>query len=229
MKGNKAVRLLLTLLAVASAVVMILTFSIGVPIYFRPFYYMQIDSLGVEEDTEKTREQIIEGYDEVLDYLTRPGGSFSSGDFAFSESGASHFKDCKDLFTLNAFAFIIASVVLLAVLYLDMRRGFKLLRPFGLSPCALSGGAVLCGISFIGVFASVNFRAAFRVFHRVLFPGNYDWLFDPELDEIILALPAEFFASCAALIGVTAILISVIFIIFGSSRGRELIRRAVGK
>ena len=65
-------RILTALLGVFT-VLLLITFSIGLPIYFRPFYYMQIDSLDLELQTGMTRDEIIEGYDEVLDFLTIPG------------------------------------------------------------------------------------------------------------------------------------------------------------
>ena len=49
----------------------IITFSIGLPIYFRPFYYMQIESLGIPEMCGESYETIKDAYDEVLDYLTK--------------------------------------------------------------------------------------------------------------------------------------------------------------
>ena len=84
---------------------------------------MQIEPLGIEEATGYSREEIIEGYDEVLDYLTRPGGEFSAGVFKYSESGASHFDDCKSLFTLNAVAFVICAMLIVLVVYLERKRG----------------------------------------------------------------------------------------------------------
>jgi uncharacterized membrane protein len=46
-----------------------------------------------------------------------------------------------------------------------------------------------------------------------MFPGKTDWLFNPKTDQIINILPIEFFACCAALIGVSLIVISVLYII----------------
>ena len=73
--------------------ILIITFSIGLPIHFRPFYYMQIDSLGIEEYSGFDRETIVEAYDELLDYLTLPGHDFSTGKLRYSESGKDHFVD----------------------------------------------------------------------------------------------------------------------------------------
>ena len=48
--------------------ILIITFSIGLPIYFRPFYYMQIDTLNIEAYSGADREIIVEAYNELLDY-----------------------------------------------------------------------------------------------------------------------------------------------------------------
>ena len=53
--------------------VLIITVSIGLPIYVRPFYYSQIDALNIEQYSGADRETIIEAYDELLDYLPIPG------------------------------------------------------------------------------------------------------------------------------------------------------------
>ena len=114
---RKGLNIAVTVLALFATVIAIITFSIGLPIYFRPFYYMQIEPLRLEDATGYTREEIIDGYDEVLDYLTRPGGEFGAGVFKYSESGKGHFEDCKGLFTLNAWCSIV-SLFILAVVFI---------------------------------------------------------------------------------------------------------------
>ena len=94
-------RVVSVVFAVALAI-LILTFSIGLPIYFRPFYYIQIDTLDMVERTGYSYEVIKAAYDEVLNYLTLPWCEFGTGELAWSESGASHFADCLFLFNLNA-------------------------------------------------------------------------------------------------------------------------------
>ena len=47
-----------------SVVILIITFSIGLPIYVRPFYYAHIDALEMTEYTGFDREEIKEAYDE---------------------------------------------------------------------------------------------------------------------------------------------------------------------
>ena len=82
----------------------IISFSIGLPIYCRFFYYAQINALSLPQQTGYSFEQIKEAYDQVLNYLTLPNQTFSTGVLKFNQSGAEHFKDCKILFDINFFA-----------------------------------------------------------------------------------------------------------------------------
>ena len=83
-------------------VLFILTFCIGIPIYCRFLYYIQIKTLGLEKATGWSYDVIKEAYDEVLNFCTLAWvNDFSAGQLKFSESGAAHFKDCKVIFNLN--------------------------------------------------------------------------------------------------------------------------------
>ena len=209
----------LSVVMVISLVLFTITFSIGLPIYVRGFYYMQIEPLGLEEETGYTYDEIKEGYDEVLDFLTRPGGEFSAGVFEFSEEGASHFEDCKVLFTLNGVVLIVSSV-LIAVLLILRRKGiYNPATVFKCAPRYYSGIATLVGFAVIGVLAATNFDNAFRIFHKIFFPGKDNWMFNPYTDEIIMAMPQQFFMNCAILIVVSIITISTVFIL--TSRNKK--------
>ena len=214
-KTDRAIPQILTLVLIVAIILFTISFSIGLPIYGREFYYMQIGPLEIEKATGRDRDTIIRGYDEVLDFLTRPGGEFSAGDFAFSESGADHFKDCKFLFTLNASVYVISALVIAAVLLLLRFGKIKLCRPFGLAPVFWSGSITLGLFAVLGVLISMDFDTAFVIFHSVFFPGKSNWIFNPRNDEIILAMPESFFMNCAILIGSSVILMSLAFVAVG--------------
>ena len=195
--------------------VLILTFSIGLPIYFRPFYYAQIESLEITERTGRSYEEIKEGYDEVLDYLTLPGKEFGTGSFAFSETGESHFADCKRLFNLNATAFLVSLAALVIILILKRIGKVKISSPFGFFPTFFAGATMLSLFLLLSIAVAIDFDAAFVVFHSVFFPGKDNWIFSPSKDEIILAMPQEFFMNCAILIVSSIIVLSVLCITHG--------------
>ena len=222
-----------------SLVILILTFSIGLPIYFRPFYYMQIDSLEIRDqvmvyndyfelgytEEEINDESLKNAYDEVLDYLTL-GKEFGTGIFNYSEEGKSHFADCKVLFDLNAIALLLSFAITTSVLVLAKKNIVRLARPFGFNMFFIACVGMLSVFVILGIAAvAVGFEAAFTVFHKILFPGKTNWYFDPYTDGIILALPAEFFMACAILILSSIILITVSLIVYGIIDRKKTVAR----
>ena len=204
---------LITILYIVALTCFALTFSISIPICCRFIYFMQIDSLNLVEVTGYSKDIIVKAYNETLNFLTIPWVEFSTGALKYSSSGASHFKDVKNLFIFN-FAILISSVVSVAVLTILNKKGRISLINFGnKTPYFYSAIINIALPLLIGGIALINFEAVFDVFHYIFFPGKSDWLFNPKTDEIIKILPMEFFASCAVIIGVALIIISIIYII----------------
>ncbi len=212
---------LLTALLAICVVVFVITFSIGLPIYFRPFYYMQIDSLDLEERTGYTKAEIKEGYDEILDFLTLPGKDYGTGVFASSSEGEGHFRDCKGLFTLNLVLLLASLAGTITLIILNILKKFKLSRPFGFNFLFTCGAGTLAFFAVLGGLCAISFDRAFEIFHKIFFPGKDNWMFNPYKDEIILAMPQEFFMNCAILIAGSIILISIGFIAYGIIEKRK--------
>ncbi len=211
----------LTVLLIAAIIIFTVTFSIGLPIYVRPFYYAHIEALDMPYWTDLSYAQIREAYDEVLDYLTLPGGEFGAGVLSYSEEGASHFADCKKLFNLNLWAMLISGVLIISLVLLDKRGKISFYRFGGFPPCFTAGAGTLSLFAVLGGLAAINFDLAFQVFHKVFFPGKDNWLFDPKVDEIINVMPFEFFRNCAILILSSVVVISVTLIIIGAKARRK--------
>ena len=206
-------KILTALLGVCIAI-LVITVSIGLPIYVRPFYYAHIDALDMTEYTGLTKEEIKDGYDEVLDFLTLPGKEFGTGVFKYSEEGKSHFEDCKVLFDLNITMLIISLVGAVALLILYKKGVYKLCQPHGFNLLFTVGAYTLGTFGTIAALASINFDKAFEIFHKIFFPGKDNWLFDPRTDQIIYVMPSEFFMNCAILIVSSIILCCLGFIVF---------------
>ena len=202
--------------------ILIITVSIGLPIYVRPFYYSQIDALNIEQYSGADRETIIEAYDELLDYLTIPGNEFKTGKFKYSESGKAHFVDCKVLFDLNLYALITAVLGLAILFILNISGVFELCRPFGKHVAFSSGLFTLTGFAVIGGLAATDFDRAFTIFHQLFFPGKSNWLFSWWEDEIIRILPQDFFMNCAILILVSIITLCILAIILGGVSKKKI-------
>ena len=192
---------------------LIITFSIGLPIYFRPFYYMQIESLGIPEMCGEDYATIKEAYDEVLDYLTIPGNEFGAGVFKYSEEGKSHFVDCKVLFDLNASVLIISILAVATLIILAKKGIFSMCKPFGLNIIFSTGVFTLGFFGVVGGLVAIDFSAAFTVFHKIFFPGKSNWLFDWFEDQVIRILPQEFFMNCAILIFSSIIILCTLSIV----------------
>ena len=206
-------RLLTATLGVFIAL-LVITFSIGLPIYFRPFYYMQIEPLDIPARTGFDYETVKSSYDELLDYLTIPGREFSTGAFAHSESGKSHFEDCKVLFDLNATVLVISLAAVVILKILEKRKVFVASRPFGLDVTFSVGVFTLLFFAVLGLLVASNFQVAFTVFHTIFFPGKDNWIFDYRTDPIIGAMPQAFFMNCAILIVSSILLLTVALIVF---------------
>ena len=197
------------------AAILIITISIGLPIYVRPFYYRQVDTLDIPEYSGAEREDIIVAYNELMDYLTLPGKEFKTGVFKYSELGKSHFVDCKVLFDLNIYALIISLVGVVTLIILNKKKVFELWRPFGMSILFCSGAYTLGGFALIGGLAALNFDKAFEIFHKIFFPGKSNWMFSWYEDEIIRILPQDFFMNCAIMILCSIILLCLGCIAYG--------------
>ncbi len=205
--------------------ILILTVSIGLPIYVRPFYYIQIDTLNLVERTGYSYEVIKEAYDEVLDFCTIPWCEFGAGELRWSEEGASHFADCKGLFLLNGGALLVSLAVVVTLLILKKKGIIELERPLGFDVSFFSGLGLLSVFTLLALLVSLDFNSAFVIFHSLFFPGKDNWLFNPYTDQIINVMPTQFFMNCAILIASSIIISSLIFVILGIVRRQ---RRATG-
>lgn len=192
----------------------ILTFSIGLPLYIRPFYYAHIKPLGLENVSGKSYNEIVGAYNELLDYCVF-GKPFGMGSFRYSEEGYSHFADCKVLFDLSGTVLIITSVLLIACLVIRLvtREEFATLK--GYTPSYWGSVVLLCAIAVVGVWGIADFDSLFVAFHTVFFPGKTNWYFNPYTDEIIKVMPWEFFRNCAVFIAVGVIALTTAFITSG--------------
>lgn len=202
----------------------IITFSIGLPIYCRFFYYLQIDALNLPRITGYDYDTIKSAFDQVMNYLTLPGFEFGTGVFKYSQAGKAHFVDCKVLFDLNLIVLIVSTALLVTLIVLLKLKKFTLLRPFDMHVAFLSAISIFGIIFLIFILILISgFDRAFTVFHHLFFPGKDNWQFNYYEDEIIKILPQQFFLNCAILIGASIFLICLGIIIF------QIVKRAKSK
>ena len=210
---------LLSLLCAVCLVIFLLTVSIGLPIYIRPFYYAHIDAFELEALSGYSESEIREAYDEVLDYLTLPGREFGTGVLPYSEEGKAHFEDCKVLFDLNA-SLLLGSAAVLGLLFV-MRKTWG---PYRIGRHSSAFWAAVLSVTapiMIGALAALDFDRAFVVFHSIFFPGKTNWVFGWNEDQIIRILPQDFFMDCAILIAVGLVTMAVGVLVWDSRKSKK--------
>lgn len=129
---------------------------------------------------------VYKNYVQMMDYLINPfNWHFSLSDFASSAAGRLHFEDCKKLFLLNFFVWIVSGVIVAK--FHKVRARFN---------------KTFLWIGIVGIIVAIlmllDFDEFFVIFHEVLF-RNSDWLLDPGRDPVINILPEEFFTQCFVL------------------------------
>lgn len=200
-KAGRAVNCTVTAVFVVALFLFLISFSISLPILNRWFYYIQINTLNLEEASGHTYAEIKEAYDLILDYLLLPGREFSAGVFKFSEEGAAHFADCRFLFILDVALAGASAGVVIAILVLHFTKVIKIGSAAGHSAAFWTAIAAIVIPLVLGGLVAADFEKAFEIFHSVLFPGKDNWLFDTRKDEIITVMPQQFFMNCAIFIG----------------------------
>lgn len=201
-KAGKTVNVIITAVFVTALFVFLISFSISLPILNRWFYYIQINTLNLEEASGHTYAEIKEAYDLILDYLLLPGREFSAGVFEMTESGISHFADCKPLFILDVALAGSTAGTLIIVLALHFAKVVKLGSAKGHSAAFWTAVAAIAVPVILGCLVAIDFDRAFEIFHSIFFPGKDNWIFNPRYDQIITVMPQQFFMNCAIFIGV---------------------------
>lgn len=212
-KGAKAILSFFVLTLALMA--FLLSASIALPVLCTPFYSLQIENLRLMEvpvrigGTVRTlsRDEILSAYLEMIRYCWGLYPYYSSGVLGFSAEGAAHFEDVRRLFSLDFYVLLLSSLTLVSYLILAKKTSFRAPLLYGRSFPFWAAGALLFIFSVVGLLAALDFSSFFTTFHHLFFPGKSNWIFDPEIDQIINILPERYFARAAGLI-VTALLLS---------------------
>ena len=211
---QKVGRFFITFVYALSFIVLVVTFSIAIPILWRDFYFFHIDLLNITEATGCSKSDLIMSFNELMDSLVfyKP---FSEGVFDYSISGMNHFLDCRILFTLDLVALPISFIIFLVYIILIKLNFIKVYRIKGMSILFYASFVVLGALA---IFALIDVNSAYAFFHAVLFPGKDNWIFNQYTDPIINALPEQFFLDCGILIFGAMLLILLVVIIFNIVR-----------
>ena len=214
---RKVGRFFNTLVYALSFIVLVVTFSIAIPILWRDFYFFHIDLLNITEAAGCSKSDLIMSFNELMDSLVfyKP---FSEGVFDYSISGMNHFLDCRILFTLDLVALPISFIIFLVYIILIKLNFIKVYRIKGMSILFYASFVPIVVLGALAIFALIDVNSAYAFFHAVLFPGKDNWVFNPYTDPIINALPEQFFLDCGILIFGVMLLILFAVIIFNIVR-----------
>ena len=214
---RKVGRFFNTFVYALSFIVLVVTFSIAIPILWRDFYFFHIDLLNITEATNCSKSDLIMSFNELMDSLVfyKP---FSEGVFDYSISGMNHFLDCRILFTLDLVALPISFIIFLVYIILIKLNFIKVYRIKGMSILFYASFVPIVVLGALAIFALIDVNSAYAFFHAVLFPGKDNWVFNPYTDPIINALPEQFFLDCGILIFGVMLLILFAVIIFNIVR-----------
>ncbi|MFU2164144.1 TIGR01906 family membrane protein [Streptococcus pluranimalium] len=159
-------------------------------------YPLEIDWLGLETATGLPKPVLWHNYHKLLTYLTNPlVQTLQMQDFPSSKEGLKHFADVKRLFHLAQLVFLGTSWQTLSF----FRQGFRKRTLWAYQRVYLI--AALAPLLLLGLGLMIGFSDFFTLFHHLLFPGDSSWLFDPQTDPIITALPEAFFYHCFLIFG----------------------------
>ncbi len=173
----------------------ILGFSIKFVLNFTPLYSYEISNLSIDKEMNMTKEELLENYKTVTSYIESPFiEKLVFPDFPMSREGEIHFKEVKDIFNKIDFLFYGSTIALIALILLKRKKKIR-------DNSYLKLGSYLSLIlpAALALPFALNFNKAFVIFHKIFFNNDY-WIFNPDTDPIILALPEEFFFHCALLI-----------------------------
>ena len=101
---------IITAILTVFIILFVVSGAIALPLVLRAFYYAQIESLGIPEETGYSVEVAKEAFDEMMDYCMGKSEEFGTGELVWSEEGKSHFDDCKNLFNLDKVLIIVSGV-----------------------------------------------------------------------------------------------------------------------
>lgn len=176
-----------------------ISIGLSVALFFRPFYYYEIDRLNIVENSGYSEQEIRENYDALIDYCS----PFYQKDLTFptfpaSREGLIHFEEVKDIFNILLSCGFLSFLILLFILYKKKKaEDFHFLRSSALITVILP--------SLVMLVCSIDFDRTFILFHELFFDNDY-WLFSPDTDPVIRILPDTFFLDCAIIIAVIVLI-----------------------
>jgi integral membrane protein (TIGR01906 family) len=190
------------------------------PFLAPPVVRFEQDRTGVGELTGYDRVELDTVTGAILGSLVLWQGDFDvaiDGVPALGEAERSHMRDVRSVFA-GLWIAVIAGVAFLLV---AARRsaGDATKRAAAWRAAAAGARALAILVAIAGVFAVVAFDAAFELFHRLLFSGNYT--FDPATDRLVQLFPEQFWSEIAIAVGVVIVVAALVVARIAGRAGRR--------
>ncbi|MCR5078903.1 MAG: TIGR01906 family membrane protein [Bacilli bacterium] len=202
-KRRETIGKILSWVSIPTLILFVIASAFIVQITLRPYYFWHVSMLGIEQSSGYSFSEIALAFNDVMDFIWF-GAPFKTGNMPFSESGKAHFEDCVPLFHLDLYVFLITGAMLLIYLVLVKTKVLPKPRLFGFHPFFFAAIVLLLFLSVILIIGMVDFYTLFELFHKVLFPGKTNWIFDYRTDPVINILPESFFLCCGIFAGIVA-------------------------
>lgn len=192
----------------------IITFCIAFTINFRPLYWWFVEHEQLASLLDLSSVTLKQMYQTLLAYLNYPWISKLTLDISISYDAMRHFEDVKRLFLINYSLLFITTVPTWYYLTnLIKQKKVWILRQKIVLCLYVSSVILVCLV--------LDFERFFVFFHKLLFTEQ-NWIFDPQIDPIILVLPSDFFLACFVLFIVLFVGILLFFLYLGKKQLKQL-------
>ncbi|KYH34594.1 hypothetical protein CLTEP_14220 [Clostridium tepidiprofundi DSM 19306] len=188
---------------------LIIILSVKFTVHFKPLYYHDINKLNIESVSDLSRNEIINNYNYLVNFISSPENNinFKIPSFSDSTEGIIHFYEVKSIF--NKLNYIFYSCLLISVIGILLkikRHDYVFLK---LCSIILISSQIIILLPII-----IDFNKSFTYFHKILFNNDY-WLFNEKTDPVIKILPEPFFFHCVLLfIGIITTMSCILAIVF---------------
>ena len=194
----------------------IISAAVVCTVFFKPLYYFDIDLLNIDTYVGMSKDIIKHNYNILIDYQSIfYRGDLLLPDFIMSETGRIHFVEVKRIFEAIQILFMITGISSLLILLKNKKEIIYL---------KLSSFLTIAIPTVIGLLASIDFDAAFVIFHKIFFRNDY-WIFDYRTDPIIMILPQDFFMHCFIMIVVLIMLGSLMTYIIYKRKEHKILQK----
>lgn len=165
----------------------IISSAVTAALNMRFIYHADIDRYDLTEVSGLTKDELIDDYNELIDYNCIWGDdSLDFPHFTLSDGAAQHFVEARRMFLFFGWGVLMFGIPAFLGIFLMHKR------KYGNSYLLFSAFITLILPVLLGAACALAWDKVFVLFHELSF-GNDLWLFDPAVDPVINVLPDQFF------------------------------------